>query len=85
MPLWQYIALCFVCINQEDIIRDNMTNMELVLNMFAETSSPEISKNKNSKDFKEAEDSVKRGGNVARVARGNQKKKLEEVLYLKKC
>ncbi len=35
-----------------------MTNMELVLNMLAETSSTEISKSKKRKGFKEAEDSV---------------------------
>ena len=50
-------------------LRDNMTNMELVLNMLAETSSTEISKSKNCKGFKEAEDSVKKGGNIARIAR----------------
>ena len=46
-----------------------MTNMELVLNMLAETSSTEISKSKNRKGFKEAEDSVKKGGNIAKIAR----------------
>lgn len=46
-----------------------MTNMELVLNMLAETSSTEISKSKKQKGFKEAEDSVVKGGNIARIAR----------------
>ena len=46
-----------------------MTNMELVLNMLAETSSTEISKSKNSKGFKEVEDSVKKGGNIAKIAK----------------
>lgn len=46
-----------------------MTNMELVLNMLAETSSTEISKSKNGKGFKEAEDSVIKGGNIARIAK----------------
>ena len=46
-----------------------MTNMELVLNMLAETSSTEISKSKNCKGFKEAEDSVKKGGNIAKIAK----------------
>ena len=50
-------------------LRDNMTNMELVLNMLAETSSTEISKSKNRKGFKEAEDSVKKGGNIAKIAK----------------
>ena len=50
-------------------LRDNMTNMKLVLNMLAETSSTEISKSKNRKGFKEAEDSVKKGGNIAKLAK----------------
>ena len=50
-------------------LRDNMTNMELVLNMLAETSSTEISKSKIQKGFKEAEDSVIKGGNIARIAK----------------
>ncbi len=54
---------------KKENLRDNMTNMELVLNMLAETSSTEISKSKNQKGFKEAEDSVKKGGNIARIAK----------------
>ena len=46
-----------------------MTNMELVLNMLAETSSTEISKSKKEKGFKEVQDSVIEGGNIARVAK----------------
>ena len=54
---------------KKENLRDNMTNMELVLNMLAETSSTEISKSKKQKGFKEAEDSVVKGGNIARIAR----------------
>ena len=46
-----------------------MTNMEVVLNMLAETSSTEISKSKIKKGFKEAEGSIIRGGNIARMAK----------------
>ena len=46
-----------------------MTNMELVLNMLAETSSTEISKSKNAEGFIEAKDSVIKGGNIARIAK----------------
>ena len=52
-----------------------MTNMELVLNMLAETSSTEISKSKKEKGFKEAQDSVIEGGNIARVAREQLERK----------
>lgn len=51
-----------------------MINMELVLNMLAETSSTEISKSKNEKGFKEAEDSVRKGGNIAKIAKETGKK-----------
>ena len=54
---------------KKENLRDNMSNMELVLNMLAETSSTEISKSKKSKGFKEAEDSVKKGGNIAKIAK----------------
>lgn len=54
---------------KKENLRDNMTNMELVLNMLAETSSTEISKSKKQKGFKEAEDSVIKGGNIARIAK----------------
>ena len=54
---------------KKENLRDNMTNMELVLNMLAETSSTEISRSKKEKGFKEAEDSVFKGGNIARIAK----------------
>ena len=54
---------------KKENLRDNMTNMELVLNMLAETSSTEISKSKKRKGVKEAEDSVIKGGNIARIAK----------------
>ena len=54
---------------KKENLRDNMTNMELVLNMLAETSSTEISKSKNSEGFDEAKDSVIKGGNIARIAK----------------
>ena len=50
-------------------LRDNMTNMELVLNMLAETSSTEISKSNNQKGFESAENSVIKGGNIAKMAK----------------
>lgn len=54
---------------KKENLRDNMTNMELVLNMLAETSSTEISKSKKEKGFKEAENSILKGGNIARMAK----------------
>ncbi len=54
---------------KKENLRDNMTNMELVLNMLAETSSTEISKSTNEKGIKGAEQSIIKGGNIAKLAR----------------
>lgn len=54
---------------KKENLRDNMTNMELVLNMLAETSSTEISKSTNSKGFDGAKQSVIKGGNIAKMAK----------------
>jgi hypothetical protein len=54
-------------------LRDNMTNLELVLNMLAEASTTEISKKKNPVTLAENTKVAKQGGSVAAAAR----KKLE--------
>lgn len=59
---------------KKENLRDNMTNMKLVLNMLAETSSTEISKSNNSQGFDEARESVIKGGNIAK----NAKEQLEK-------
>jgi len=46
-----------------------MTNLELVLNMLAEASTTEISKEKEPKTFFENKEVARKGGNVAKVAR----------------
>ncbi len=50
-------------------LRDNMTNMELVLNMLAEVSSTEISKSKEEKGYDSTETSVIEGSTIAKNAR----------------
>ncbi len=50
-------------------LRDNMTNLELVLNMLAETSTTEISKTEKPDTFIKNRHVAKRGGGVAQVAR----------------
>ena len=56
-------------------LRDNMTNLELVLNMLAEASTTEISKEKNPRTSAENAKVAQQGGSVAAVAR--QKLELE--------
>ncbi|MCK5589031.1 MAG: hypothetical protein KAI16_01840 [Candidatus Pacebacteria bacterium] len=50
-------------------LRDNMTNLELVLNMLAEVSTTEISKEKKPKTFSESKIIAKKGGDTAKKAR----------------
>ena len=50
-------------------LRDNMTNLELVLNMLAEASTSEISKDKNQDTFDEHKSVAQKGGKVANAAR----------------
>ncbi len=54
---------------KKENLRDNMTNMELVLNMLAEVSTTEISKGKNPQTLKENINIAKEGGSVAKNAR----------------
>lgn len=57
-------------------LRDNMTNIELVLNMLAEVSTTAISKAREPKTFEENKGVAAEGGKIAKTAR----KKLEEQL-----
>jgi len=50
-------------------LRDNMTNLELVLNMLAEASTTEISKEKQPKTLSDNAKVAKQGGSVAAAAR----------------
>ncbi len=54
---------------KKENLRDNMTNLELVLNMLAEASTTEISKEQNPQDFEESKKVAQEGGKVADVAR----------------
>jgi len=54
---------------KKESLRDNMTNVELALNMLAEASTTEISKQKNPKGFRQSAQVAKEGGSVAMVAR----------------
>ena len=61
---------------KKENLRDNMTNVELALNILAEASTAEISKQKNPHGFKQNVKVAREGGSVAKVAR----KQLEEKL-----
>jgi hypothetical protein len=59
---------------KKENLRDNMTNLELVLNMLAEATTTEISKEKKPKGFTESKVIAKQGGTIA----GNARKQIEE-------
>ncbi len=61
---------------KKENLRDNMTNLELVLNMLAETSTTELSKEQKPKTLSENRNVAKKGGSVAGVARKDLEKKL---------
>jgi len=50
---------------KKENLRDNMTNLELVLNMLAETSTTELSKKHKPKTLKESKIVARKGGTVA--------------------
>ena len=55
----------------KESLRDNMTNVELLLNSLAEASATEISKVENPKGYRQNANVAKRGGHVAKAARTN--------------
>ena len=54
---------------KKENLRDNMSDMELILNMLAESTSTEISKSENPTSFEESHAIAKRGGIAAKEAR----------------
>ena len=58
---------------KKESLRDNMTNLELVLSMLAETATTEISQNKEPDSFEENRKVAREGGNIA----GNARKQIE--------
>lgn len=61
---------------KKESLRDNMTNIELALNILAEASTTELSKQKNPKGFAQSKAIAHAGGSVARAARRELEGKL---------
>lgn len=59
---------------KKENLRDNMSNLELVLNMLAEATTTEISKEKKPVTFQQNKTIAKQGGTIA----GNTRKEIEE-------
>jgi hypothetical protein len=61
---------------KKENLRDNMTNLELVLNMLAETATTEISKKEEPKGLDPSKKIAKEGGEIA----GNARKQIEKKI-----
>lgn len=59
---------------KKENLRDNMSNLELVLNMLSEVTTTEISKEKNPKTFNDSKKIARQGGTIA----GNARREIEE-------
>ncbi len=59
---------------KKENLRDNMTNLELVINMLAEATTTEISKEQNPETFDDSKRIAKKGGTIA----GNTRKEIEK-------
>ena len=69
---------------KKENLRDNMTNIELVLNMLAEAATKEISEKEDPSNFDESKDIAKEGGATAKVAKDRIEKRLGEKVVTKK-
>ena len=65
---------------RKENLRDNMTNVELMLNGLAEAAATELSKRENPKGFDENAGIAQRGGEVAHVARERLEQELGDTV-----
>ena len=69
---------------KKESLRDNMTNVELILNSLAEASTTEISKQKDPLGFEENKVVAKEGGEVAKIAREQLEAKIGKTIISSK-
>ncbi len=69
---------------KKENLRDNMTNLELVLNMLAEASTTEISKKQNPRGLERNKKVARKGGRVAKKARVEIEKQTGESVVISK-
>lgn len=65
---------------KKENLRDNMTNIELVLNMLAEVSTTAISKVQQPQTFEENKTVATEGGSIAKTARKNLEKRIGQTV-----
>ena len=69
---------------KKENLRDNMTDLEIAINMLAEATTTQISKNESPKGMVESADVARRGGATARVAREAAEKEIGESVVSSK-
>lgn len=69
---------------KKESLRDNMTNVELILNSLAEASTTEISRQKDPSGFDESQIVAKEGGEVAKIAREQLESKIGKSVVTSK-
>ncbi len=69
---------------KKENLRDNMTNLELVLNMLAEATTTEFSKKENPQTFGKSKEIAVKGGTIAGNTRNDIEKQLGESLVTSK-
>lgn len=70
---------------RKESLRDNMTNVELMLNGLAEAAATELSKRENPQGFVENAQIAQRGGSVAHVAREQLEHELGATVISRQC
>jgi hypothetical protein len=68
---------------KKENLRDNMTNLEIALNILAEASATEISKDRDPKGFNAQTQVAREGGSVAKAARKQLESKLGRSVITK--
>ena len=68
---------------KKENLRDNMTNLEIALNILAEASATELSKQRDPKGYNQQARVAKEGGSVAKAARNQLESKLGRSIISK--
>jgi DNA-damage-inducible protein D len=77
MTVWEYMKYKWLSRKNNHNLRDNMTDFEIVLTMLGETTTTNLHRKRDSKQFHEPKKDANDGGSVA----GNARKDIEKKLW----
>ena len=69
---------------KKENLRDNMTNIELILNMLAEATTKEVSEKENPSTFDANKEIAREGGRIAKAAKDRMEKRLRRKVVTSK-